>query len=69
MFWKHILLLGALGLIVGGPIGLAGRAVIVRLVAYEYERHMWKKVLVVVKKESKAQPTLESIDHYYPTIG
>ncbi|MFL6524271.1 MAG: hypothetical protein ACJ71B_12435 [Nitrososphaera sp.] len=58
-----------MGLIVGGPIGLAGRAVIVRLVAYEYERHMWKKVLVVVKKESKAQPTLESIDHYYPTIG
>ncbi|MDQ3837201.1 MAG: hypothetical protein M3270_09760 [Thermoproteota archaeon] len=68
-WFGSILFPGAVGLIVAGPIGLAGGAVIGGLVAYEYERHMWKKILEVVKKESKVQPTMESIDHYYPAIG
>ncbi len=68
-WFGSILFPGAVGLIVAGPIGLAGGAVIGGLVAYEYERHMWKKILEVVKKESKVQPTMESIDHYYPSIG
>ena len=68
-WFGSILFPGAVGLILGGPIDLAGGAVIGGLVAYEYERHMWKKILEVVKKESKVQPTMESIDHYYPAIG
>ncbi|MDQ3848872.1 MAG: hypothetical protein M3261_07955 [Thermoproteota archaeon] len=68
-WFGSILFPGAVGLIVAGPIGLAGGAVIGGLVAYEYERQMWKKILEVVKKESKVQPTMESIDHYYPAIG
>jgi hypothetical protein len=68
-WFGSILFPGAVGLIVAGPIGLAGGAVIGGLVAYEYERHMWKKILEVVKKESRVQPTMESIDHYYPSIG
>jgi hypothetical protein len=35
------------------------------IMAYEFEKHMWTKVLEVVKKESKKQPTVDSIDHYY----
>ena len=32
---------------------------------------LWKKILEVVKreKESKVQPTIESVDHYYPAIA
>jgi hypothetical protein len=33
--------------------------------AYEFEKHSWKKILEVVKKESENQPTVDSIDHYY----
>ncbi len=29
------------------------------------EKHLWTKVLDVVKKESKVQPTLDTIDHYH----
>jgi hypothetical protein len=28
-----------------------------------------EKILDVVKRESKVQPTMESIEHYYPTIA
>jgi hypothetical protein len=56
---------GAVGLVVGGPIGLAAGAAVGGIMAYEFEKHMWNKILEVVKKESEKQPTLDSIDHYY----
>ena len=56
---------GAVGLIVGGPIGLAAGATVGGIMAYEFEKHMWTKILDVVKKESEIQPTVDSIDHYY----
>ena len=56
---------GAVGLVVGGPIGLAAGATVGGIMAYEFEKHMWNKILEVVKKESEKQPTLDSIDHYY----
>lgn len=68
-WFGSILFPGAVGLIVGGPIGLAGGAAIGVIIAYEYERNMWKKILVALKRESKVQPTIESVDHYYPAIA
>ena len=56
---------GAVGLVVGGPIGLAAGATVGGIMAYEFEKHIWNKILAVVKKESEKQPTLDSIDHYY----
>lgn len=56
---------GAVGLIVGGPVGLAAGVAVGGIMAYEFEKHLWEKVLEVVKKESTVQPTLESIDHYH----
>jgi hypothetical protein len=32
--------------------------------AYEFEKHVWEKVLEVVKKGSAVQPTIDSVDHY-----
>src|SRR5919202_6189654 len=64
-WFGSILFPGAVGLIVAGPIGLAGGAAIGGIIAYEYERHIWKKILEVVKRESKVQPTVDSVDHYY----
>ena len=55
----------AVGLIVGGPMGLAAGVAVGGIMAYEFEKHLWNKVLEVVKKESTVQPSLDSIDHYH----
>ena len=55
---------GTVGLLVGGPVGLAAGVAVGGIMAYEFEKHVWEKVLEVVKKESIVQPTLDSIDHY-----
>ena len=51
-------------------MGLAAGATVGGIMAFEFEKHMWTKVLgtkvlEVVKKESEKQPTVDSIDHYY----
>jgi hypothetical protein len=56
---------GAVGLVIGGPIGLAAGATVGGIVAYEFERKMWKHVQETVKKASQVQPTLESVDTYH----
>jgi hypothetical protein len=35
------------------------------IMAYEFEKHLWQKVLEVVKKESGVNPTIDSVDHYH----
>ena len=55
----------AVGLVIGRPIGLAAGATVGGIMAYEFEKQIWRKILEVVKKESEKQPTLDSLDHYY----
>ena len=65
-WFGSLLQTGAVGLIVGGgPVGLAAGATVGGIMVYEFEKHIWKKILEVVKKESENQPTVDSIDHYY----
>ncbi len=68
-WFGSILFPGAVGLVIGGPIGLAGGAAFGGIMAYEYEKHIWKKILEVVRRESEVQPTVDSIDHYYSNQG
>jgi hypothetical protein len=56
---------GAVGLVTGGPVGLAVGVTVGGIVAYEFERRMWKHVQETVKKVSQVQPTLESVDTYH----
>jgi hypothetical protein len=56
---------GAVGLVIGGPVGLAAGATVGGIVAYEFERRMWKQVQETVRKISQVQPTLESVDTYH----
>jgi hypothetical protein len=56
---------GAVGLVIGGPIGLAAGVAVGGIMAYEFEKHVWEKVLEVIKKESPVQPTIDSIEHYH----
>jgi hypothetical protein len=55
---------GAVGLVLGGPVGLAAGVAVGGIMAYEFEKHVWEKVLEVVKKESAVQPTIDSVNHY-----
>jgi hypothetical protein len=68
-WFGSIIFSGAVGLIVGGPIGLAAGAAFGGIMAYEYEKHMWKKILEVVKRESNVQPTVDSIEHYHAGVA
>jgi len=56
---------GAVGLVVGGPVGLAAGVAVGGIMAYEFEKHVWQKVLEVIKKQSAVQPTIDSIEHYH----
>jgi hypothetical protein len=56
---------GAVGLVFGGPVGLAAGVAVGGIMAYEFEKHVWERVLEVVKKESAVQPSIDSVDHYH----
>lgn len=56
---------GAVGLLFGGPVGLAAGVAVGGVMAYEFEKHVWEKVLEAVKKESTMQPNIDSVSHYH----
>jgi hypothetical protein len=56
---------GAVGLVVGGPVGLAAGVAVGGIMAYEFEKHVWQKVLEVIKKESTVQPTIDSVENHH----
>ena len=56
---------GAVGLLFGGPVGLAAGVAVGGVMAYEFENHIWEKVLEAVKKGSTMQPTIDSVSHYH----
>ena len=56
---------GAVGLVVGGPVGLAPGLAVGGIMAYEFEKHVWQKVLEVIKKESVTQPTIDSVENHH----
>ena len=60
-----MLIPGVAGLFIGGPIGLAAGATVGGIMAYEFEKKIWSKVIEAIKKESINHPTLDSIDHYH----
>ena len=64
-WFRSLIWTGAVGLIVGGPVGLPAGATVGGIMAYVFEKHMCAKILEVVKKESERQPTVDSIYHYY----
>jgi hypothetical protein len=45
---------GALGLLVGEPVGLAAGVAVGGIMVYEFEKHVWDKLSEVVKKECSA---------------
>jgi hypothetical protein len=52
-WFGSILFPGAVGLIIGGPIGLAVGAAFGSIMAYGYEKHIWKKIFGSGKKRKQ----------------
>jgi hypothetical protein len=46
---------GAMGLVIVGPIGLAAGVAIGGIMAYEFEKHLWQKVMEVIKRSRFSQ--------------
>jgi hypothetical protein len=63
-WFESLLFPGVTGFLAGGPLGAVGGATVGLVMAYDFERKMWKKIREVIRKESKNQPTTENIDHY-----
>jgi hypothetical protein len=64
-WFGSLLIPGVAGLVIGGPVGLAAGATVGVIMAYEFEKKIWKKVTEAIKNESEHHPTLDSIDHYH----
>jgi hypothetical protein len=61
---ESLLIPGATGFLVGGPIGAVGGTTVGLIMAYQFERKIWKKIREAINKESKRQPTADEIEHY-----
>ncbi|MDQ4073112.1 MAG: hypothetical protein M3162_02275 [Thermoproteota archaeon] len=64
-WFESLLIPGVAGLVIGGPIGLAAGATIGGIMAYEFEKKIWKKITEAIKNESEKEPTIDSVDHYH----
>lgn len=63
-WFGSLLIPGVAGLLIGGPIGLAAGATVGGIMAYEFEKKTWNKILEAIKNQSQTHPTLESVNHY-----
>ena len=45
-------------------LGAVGGTTVGLIMAYQYERKIWKRIGEVINKESKRQPTADEIEHY-----
>jgi hypothetical protein len=64
-WFESLLIPGVAGLVIGGPIGLAAGATIGGIMAYEFEKKIWKKITEAIHNASEKEPTVDSIDHYH----
>jgi hypothetical protein len=62
-WFESLLIPGATGF-VGGPLGAVGGTSVGLIMAYQFERKIWKRISEVVDKESKNKVTTQNIEHY-----
>ena len=63
-WFESLLIPGATGFIAGGPLGAVGGTTVGIVMAYQFERKIWKKIQEALQKESKTQPTVQNTEHY-----
>ena len=63
-WFESLLIPGITGFIVGGPLGAVGGTTVGLIMAYQFERKIWKRIREVINRERKRQPTADEIEHY-----
>jgi hypothetical protein len=63
-WFESLLFPGVTGFVVGGPLGAVGGTTVGLIMAYEFERKIWKKVLEVIERVSKNKMTVGSVDYF-----
>jgi len=63
-WFESLLIPGVTGFLVGGPLGAVGGTTVGIIMAYQFERKIWKKVQEAIGSESKNPLTVDSVEHY-----
>ena len=63
-WFESLLIPGVTGFLVGGPLGAVGGTTVGIIMAYQFERKIWKKIQEVIHSESKKPLTVDSVEHY-----
>ena len=63
-WFESLLIPGVTGFLVGGPLGAVGGTTVGIIMAYQFERKIWKKIQEAIRSESKNPLTVDNIEHY-----
>ena len=63
-WFESLLIPGVTGFLVGGPLGAVGGTTVGIVMAYQFERKIWKRISEAIDKESKNKITTENTEHY-----
>ena len=63
-WFESLLIPGVTGFVVGGPLGAVGGSTVGLIMAYQFERKIWKRIREAINKESKRKPMEDQIEHY-----
>ena len=64
LWFESLLIPGVTGFVVGGPLGAIGGTTVGLVMAYQFERKIWKRIREAINKESKKKPMEDQIEHY-----
>jgi hypothetical protein len=63
-WFESLLFPGVTGFVVGGPLGAVGGTTVGLIMAYQFERKIWKKVSEVIERVSKNNMTVGIVEHF-----
>ena len=63
-WFESLLIPGVTGFLVGGPLGAVGGTTVGIVMAYQFERKIWKKIQEAINSESKNPLYVDNVEHY-----
>ncbi len=63
-WFESLLIPGVTGFLVGGPLGAVGGTTVGIIMAYQFERKIWKKIQEAILSGSKNALTVDKVEHY-----
>jgi hypothetical protein len=63
-YFESLLIHRVTGFLVGNPLGVVGDTTVGIVMAYQFERKIWKKIQEAIHSESKNPLSVGNIDHH-----